>query len=152
MSSPLAVRPATADDLDWLAAAEADVFGDDAWSPALIGSGLADTLVDPDRRGWVVLSVAGDIADLQRIAVVGSERRTGLGTALLAEAVLVASRRGADRVLLEVRADNEAALAFYAAARFEEIDRRTGYYRGGTDAVVMLRPLTEGRQGGWTHE
>lgn len=148
----MSLRPATPDDLDWLAAAETDVFGDDAWSPALIESGLADTLVDDDRRGWVVLSVAGEIADLQRIAVVGSGRRTGLGTALLAEAVLVAASRGADRVLLEVRADNDAALGFYAASRFEAIDRRVGYYRGGTDAIVMLRPLTEGPQGGWTHD
>ena len=36
-------------------------------------------------------------------------------------------------------ADNDAALAFYAGEGFVEIDRRRGYYRDGSDAVVMER-------------
>ncbi len=44
---------------------------------------------------------------------------------------------GRDRVLLEVRADNGPALAFYARAGFAEIDRRRRYYRDGTDAIVL---------------
>ena len=50
-------------------------------------------------------------------------------------------RRGA-RMLLEVRADNTAALAFYAAEGFVEIARRRRYYRDGTDAVVLRGPPT----------
>jgi ribosomal-protein-alanine N-acetyltransferase len=43
----------------------------------------------------------------------------------------------ADRVLLEVREDNEAALGLYAQSGFVEIDRRPRYYRDGAAAVVM---------------
>jgi [ribosomal protein S18]-alanine N-acetyltransferase len=40
-----------------------------------------------------------------------------------------------------VREDNAAALAFYLARGFAEIDRRPGYYRDGGTAVVMCRPI-----------
>jgi ribosomal protein S18 acetylase RimI-like enzyme len=43
------------------------------------------------------------------------------------------------RVLLEVSARNDGALAFYATEGFTEIDRRPAYYRDGSDAVVMQR-------------
>ena len=43
-------------------------------------------------------------------------------------------------MFLEVRADNEAALALYGAEGFEAIDRRVGYYQpDGVDAIVMRR-------------
>jgi len=44
-------------------------------------------------------------------------------------------------VLLEVREDNAGALAFYAAHRFAEVDRRRRYYRDGATAIVLLRAL-----------
>jgi ribosomal-protein-alanine N-acetyltransferase len=44
-------------------------------------------------------------------------------------------------VLLEVREDNAAARAFYAAHAFTEIDRRRRYYRDGATAIVLLRDL-----------
>jgi ribosomal protein S18 acetylase RimI-like enzyme len=49
---------------------------------------------------------------------------------------------GATQVLLEVSSTNHAALAFYAAEGFTTLDRRRRYYRDGSDAVVMRRPVT----------
>jgi [ribosomal protein S18]-alanine N-acetyltransferase len=61
------------------------------------------------------------------------------------EAIITRARAGlADRLLLEVREHNEAALAFYAGKGFIEIDRRARYYRDGTTAVVMRRDLQPG--------
>ena len=64
------------------------------------------------------------------------------------EAIITRARAGlADRLLLEVRENNEAAIAFYTGHGFVEIDRRARYYRDGTTAVVMrrnLRTTTEG--------
>ena len=45
------------------------------------------------------------------------------------------------RLLLEVREDNAAACAFYAARGFAEINRRTRYYSDGTTAVVLAKEL-----------
>ena len=97
--------------------------------------------------GHAVASIVADIAELQRIAVDVDHRRTGLATELLDAVVSEARDQGADRLLLEVREDNDA-VAFYAARGFVEIDRRARYYRDGATAIVMRLPLREGCGGG----
>jgi [ribosomal protein S18]-alanine N-acetyltransferase len=145
------VRPATPADLADVVALEADNLGVDAWSENLLAEGLAGRLptihylvaeVDGAVLGHAVTSLAGDIAELQRIAVAQVARRTGVASELLEAAVALAA--GADRMLLEVREDNAAALAFYAARGFVEVDRRPKYYRDGSTAVVMRRSLGRG--------
>jgi ribosomal-protein-alanine N-acetyltransferase len=54
---------------------------------------------------------------------------------------LEARRRYSERLLLEVREDNVAACAFYAARGFVEIDRRPHYYADRTTAVVLAKDL-----------
>jgi [ribosomal protein S18]-alanine N-acetyltransferase len=144
-TGPPAVRPATAADVAAVARIEREVFGADAWSP----ESVAAELTGPHRRaavavgergevcGYAVLLVTGDVADLQRIAVVPALRRRGVGAALLGAVGLL----DGVRVLLEVRADNDAALAFYRRHGFAEIARRRRYYADGGDAVVMQRPV-----------
>jgi ribosomal-protein-alanine N-acetyltransferase len=147
----IAVREGGPDDLDAVAALEESCLGVDAWSPGLVDQGLAGTLPtvhylvagDP-VVGYAVVSVAGDIAELQRIGVDAAARRTGVASALLEQVVLLARRGGADRLLLEVREDNRGALAFYADRGFVEIDRRRRYYADGTTAVVMRLPVVKG--------
>lgn len=94
--------------------------------------------------GHAVASIVADIAELQRIAVAEDVRRTGVATALLDDVVALAAAGGADRVLLEVREDNVAALGFYARQGFVEVDRRPRYYRDGATAVVLRRALGKG--------
>ena len=48
---------------------------------------------------------------------------------------------GAARCHLEVRLDNAGALALYHALGFEICGRRQGYYRDGSDALVLRRDL-----------
>lgn len=140
------IRPATEADVPAVAALEESCLGPDAWSKNLVREGIHGlptvtylvAEVHGEVVGHAVLSDAGDVAELQRIAVAEDQRRAGVATRLLAEAVLVAART-ADRMLLEVRADNRPALAFYARHGFVEIDRRPRYYADGTPAVVMRR-------------
>jgi ribosomal-protein-alanine N-acetyltransferase len=147
------VRPAGIDDVAAVTRLESTCLADDAWSEALVREGIAGTLptvsylvaADEDLVvGHAVTSAAGDIAELQRIAVTVERRRQGVGALLLAAAVETASRTEADRLLLEVRADNQAALAFYAQAGFVEIDRRENYYADGAPAIVLRLPLGKG--------
>jgi ribosomal-protein-alanine N-acetyltransferase len=149
----VAVGPAMPDDVPALARLEAECLGDDAWSPGLVAEGVAGRVptvswlvarVDGAVVGHAVVSCAGDIAELQRIAVDRGHRRRGLASGLLAAAVELAAREGCDRLLLEVRCDNAGALAFYAARGFVEVDRRPRYYRDGATAVVMRLPLVSG--------
>ncbi|MBS45617.1 MAG: ribosomal-protein-alanine acetyltransferase [Nocardioides sp.] len=145
------LRDAVPGDLEALVALERAALGDDAWSERLLGDALAApgaaayvvAVVDDAMVGYAALDlgpVAAGIGDLLRIAVDARQRRRGIATALLGDVVARATAGGAERLLLEVRADNASALAFYAAGGFEEIDRRRGYYRG-TDAVVLQRSL-----------
>jgi ribosomal-protein-alanine N-acetyltransferase len=147
------VRQAGPDDVDAVARLERECLGDDAWSHGLVREGVLGRLptvtylvaeVDGVIVGHAVTSAAGDIAELQRIAVAPAHRRQGIAAALLAAAVEAASRTPADRLLLEVREDNLSALSFYAGQGFVEIDRRPRYYADGATAIVLRRPLTRG--------
>jgi len=140
------VRAATTGDVDAIALSESDNLGDDAWSHGLVEEGVACRLptvhylvAEEDGRvvGHAVASVVADIAELQRIAVDVDVRRRGVARALLGAVVTLAAEANVERVLLEVRGDNEAALAFYAANGFVEVDRRRRYYRDGAAAVVL---------------
>ncbi|WP_310964990.1 GNAT family N-acetyltransferase [Nocardioides terrisoli] len=154
MSDVVAVRAATPADGDAVVGLEDGCLGADAWPRGLVEEGLAGTL--PTVRylvaddavdgvvGHAVVSVAGDIAELQRIAVAPSWRRRGVATSLLAAVQDAGRGGGADRLLLEVRAENAGALGFYARSGFVEIDRRPRYYRDGSTAVVMRLPLIKG--------
>ena len=142
------IRRAAAEDAAAVATAEQDLFGADAWPATVVADALASqgrtTVVaelDGVLAGYAVLAVAGDVADLERIAVVAARRRTGLASALLAAVRVRARADGADRLLLEVSEANEAARAFYEAHGSVEIARRRGYYHDGSDALVLQLPL-----------
>ena len=147
------ILPASLADTEAVAALEQRNLGTDAWSAELVAQGVSGTLptirylvaeVEGDVVGHAVASIVADIAELQRIAVDDSHRRTGLATELLDAVVAEARQGGADRILLEVREDNAGAVAFYAARGFVEIDRRPRYYRDGATAIVMRLPLRQG--------
>lgn len=140
------VRAAGPDDLEAVVASEDANLGDDAWSRGLVAEGVLGNVPHAAYLvaelagavvGHAVVSVVVDVAELQRIAVSAGARRCGVASALLADCVSLAREGGADRLLLEVREDNAAALGFYAARGFTEVDRRPRYYRDGATAVVM---------------
>ncbi len=147
------IRAAGPRDVEDVARLETECLGVDAWSEGLVREGILGALptvtylvaeVDGEIVGHAVTSSAGDIAELQRIAVAESHRRRGIAARLLAGVVDAARRTPADRLLLEVREDNRAAIAFYAGQGFVEIDRRPRYYADGATALVLRRPLIRG--------
>ena len=76
------------------------------------------------------------------IAVCTAYRGMGLGDRLLGDLVARAAARGAQSLLLEVRADNAPALALYARHGFEQVSVRRRYYQpGDVDALVLRRRL-----------
>jgi [ribosomal protein S18]-alanine N-acetyltransferase len=149
------IRPALAADLDTIVVLELEVFGPQAWSPRSVEeefAGLGETraiwvaeAADDEGGqtpvGYAVGRYLGDVADVQRVAVLPSRRGHGLGRQLLDTAIDEARSRGCARVLLEVAADNEPAQALYRGTGFAEIDRRPSYYAGEGDAVVMAKTI-----------
>ena len=90
--------------------------------------------------GYAGLLVPGPEADVQTIAVAPSAQGRGVGTRLLRALTARAARSGARSLLLEVRADNAAAIALYEREGFERISVRRRYYQpGDVDAWIMRR-------------
>lgn len=142
------VRDGTDDDADALLALESLLFEADAWSLPMVVSELAadDRVVlvavdEGELVGYAVTLCGVDVADLHRIGVHPRSQRTGVAGALLDASLARAGERGAARMLLEVSARNDPAIALYERAGFAEIDRRRRYYRDGSDALVLAREL-----------
>jgi ribosomal-protein-alanine N-acetyltransferase len=94
--------------------------------------------------GYAVQMMAVDDAQLLNITVGPAHQRRGVGGVLLCQLFEIAREHGAERMILEVRPSNTAALALYRHFLFEEIGRRKGYYAshdGREDAIVMAREL-----------
>jgi ribosomal protein S18 acetylase RimI-like enzyme len=148
------IRTAEAGDGPAIAALEQEAFGSDAWSDALVSEGLAGQVpgalylvaeddASPAVVGYAAASLFADGAELQRIAVATGLRRTGIASALLTRVEAEARLRYSEQLLLEVRENNPAALAFYARRGFTEVDRRPRYSADGTTANVHARRLTD---------
>lgn len=139
------IRLATPDDVVAVAALDQELFGADAWTAETLTEVLAGTgrqawvAVDDDTsvRGFAVIGPSGDVIELLRIGVAPRARRKSIATELMRYVMKAAADGGADRILIEVSADNAAALAFYDDHGFTEIHRRPRYYRDGSDAIVM---------------
>ncbi|MDJ0383431.1 ribosomal protein S18-alanine N-acetyltransferase [Streptomyces sp. G-G2] len=138
---------------------EHELFPEDAWSAGMFWSELAhargplatrryvvaETMPDGgsaagDGRlvGYAGLAAAGDLGDVQTIAVAREEWGTGLGARLLTDLLGAATAFECAEVLLEVRVDNTRAQRLYERFGFEPIGFRRGYYQpGNVDALVM---------------
>jgi ribosomal-protein-alanine N-acetyltransferase len=144
-------RPLRWWDVDAVAAAEREAFGPDAWSR----EGVLAELAGPGRSyerveaaDGALLGYAGTArhdaeAELQTVAVLPDARGRGLGRELLDRAVGAAALAGARRLHLEVREDNDPALALYEDAGFRRTGRRPRYYAapdgsGARVAAVLM--------------
>jgi ribosomal-protein-alanine N-acetyltransferase len=141
-------------DVERLMPLERDLFPDDAWTAEAYWSELAladrrsylvAETADGELLGWGGLSCSsraqGGDAEIMTLAVAPAAQGQGLGRVLLDQLREIAVRRGAGRLLLEVRSDNAAARALYAAAGFEQIGLRADYYTVTVDAIILRLPL-----------
>jgi ribosomal-protein-alanine N-acetyltransferase len=99
--------------------------------------------IDPSGEivAYGVVSLSGDVADLDNLTVRRDRERQGIGRWLLGLLLEAAAAKDAREVLLEVRHDNDPAIALYTGDGFVEVNRRRSYYAPGLDAIVMRRDL-----------
>lgn len=145
------LRAMTGDDVVPVHMLENRLFPTDAWPLDMFYAELEQ----PQTRHYLVAEEAGVIigyaglmcipplGDVQTIAVEPGHEGKGVGSVLLRHLIEEAATRGADSVLLEVRADNPRAQQLYQYFGFEQIDIRRRYYRGGIDAISMKLALLE---------
>jgi ribosomal-protein-alanine N-acetyltransferase len=83
---------------------------------------------------WVVF----DELHINTLAVAPDERRKGLATLLLRRVLAEASKEGARKATLEVRASNTAALALYERLGFRVTATRARYYTNPDEDALIL--------------
>jgi ribosomal-protein-alanine N-acetyltransferase len=154
-SAPIAIRPAGPFDLALLAELHAACFAE-RWDPAALASllampgalaFLASGPLGPagdEPLGFVLLRAIAGEAEIISIGVRPEARRAGIGRRLLGAALAAAAAGGAERLFLEVAADNWQALGLYLSHDFTEVGRRPNYYQrngGGMMALVLSKPI-----------
>ena len=138
-----------------IAQLEGELFGRGAWNANMVREELdapartylLDVLGEAEQavvRGYAGFWYDGEDAELMTIGVGKAYQRQGIAAALLQALVDEAKRQGASRMLLEVRVDNDPALALYQRFGFERMGLRKPE---GIDAYTMsldLKPRVVG--------
>ena len=81
--------------------------------------------------------LAGE-GEIQRIGVLPSERRRGLGSKVMEAMTGYAREKRAEAIFLEVRESNEAARNLYKSWGFEEEGMRKDYYTNPKEDAVLM--------------
>jgi len=120
-----------------------------SWTPARVGRALADpdtnVLVARDQGGLLgfgIMIYREQHAHLCLFAVRPDGRRQGVGSALLAWLERVAQVAGVQRLSLEARHDNVAAIAFYQEHGYRTSGVVAGMYQGVEDGVRLEKWLS----------
>ena len=151
MVEKLCIQQATLCQLDALCQLDVlcfqDPWGKTAWMQE-IENPLSSCLIaqyEGQLVGCAAVRVMMDIAEVMRICVAPAFRRRGIAHTLLDRLADLAVRKGANSLMLEVRAGNLTALALYRQAGFSVVGRRARYYQHPQeDAVLMTRDLVVG--------
>ncbi len=84
-----------------------------------------------------LMAVAGE-GDITNVAVLPTHRKMGIGDRLVREMLTLAKEKEIRKIMLEVRASNEAAIHLYEKYGFEFLCIRKKYYQKPTeDANIM---------------
>lgn len=139
------LRRAGEEDAALLAALHATAFApEEAWSEQTMRTlvtlpGVMALLAE--EEGLLLLRQAADEAEVLTLAVRPEARRRGVAMALMETGLVLLAAGGARRLLLEVAAENAAALALYTALGFTRAGERRDYYGPGRHAWLLGRNL-----------
>jgi ribosomal-protein-alanine N-acetyltransferase len=99
---------------------------------------------DEMPAGFVLALNLCNECEILSIGVLPERRREGIGSTLLDSVCSEARMRGAECIVLEVAADNSAAIALYTNRGFMPVGHRRNYYRqasGRVDGLVLRLAL-----------
>ena len=146
---PLRFTPMRSADLDAVMEIERRSFPE-PWTPGLFLHELkipfSKTILalrGDEIVGYICRWLVGDEVHILNVAVRPEARGGGVGRALVSLVMAEAGAAGAAVVTLEVRRENDAAIALYRSFGCSERGVRRNYYARGQDAVVMSCDLRE---------
>jgi len=130
------VRRAVISDVPFIMALEKGAI-DHPWQEQDIIALVEDA--NGEITGYIGCDWVLDEASIGNIVVSPEHRRQGIGAGLISRLLSMLKDRGITVIFLEVRFDNEAAIALYTGLGFEVYNRRRDYYGEGIDALLMKK-------------
>lgn len=147
--------PLSAERLPEVMAIEAEAFGADAWSQESFRQGMEQqvgkyiaAVQEEKLLGYMGFSHIFEDIELLTVAVAKAARRNGVGRQMMAYLLDYAKRHHAERILLEVRASNGAAMGLYESFGFEKIGIRRGYYQKPKEDALLYEWTGESENAG----
>lgn len=143
------MRVMRADDLDAVAAIENMAY-EFPWTHGILRDCLRASYEcwvlcrNDEIIGYAILSIAAGEAHLLNACVAPAQQGRGHGRHLVKRMIELARWHRVQRIFLEVRPSNRAAVALYPTLGFNEIATRPNYYpakHGREDAIVMAMEL-----------
>jgi ribosomal-protein-alanine N-acetyltransferase len=87
--------------------------------------------------GYIIFWIIEETIELHDIAVHENFIRTGIGSKMMDFLLETASRKGVEKIFLEVRKSNTGAEKFYKKYRFEKIDCRKNYFNSPREDALV---------------
>lgn len=97
--------------------------------------------VESKLVGFGIMTYHEEQANLDLLAVKRNFRRLMIGTQIVQWLEKVAMTAGTFNILVQVRAGNTGAIAFYERLGFAVLDEKKGYYRGVETGLIMAKSL-----------
>jgi ribosomal-protein-alanine N-acetyltransferase len=151
----LVIRAAELSDLDAIHALECESFDTDRLSRRALRRFIRDPQrpLIVARSGATLLGYAlivarrgGKTARVYSLAVDSRHGRRGVGRELLHACERYARAQGLVALRLEVRYDNDSAIALYQKLGYQEFGRYPSYYGDGAEALRFEKPLQAGAE------
>lgn len=146
----ITLKPMKDADIKAVSKIEQTLFSEDPWTPEMFSQELFEVgnsrevvcaWENDEIVGYASLRYVGNEGDINTIAIAQNHQGKGIGRQLMSWLYEAAKAHEVKQLFLEVRSDNEIALAMYTKDGFERIDKRKNYYGTDIDAIVMRKRL-----------
>lgn len=113
------------------------------WTPSLLEACFDENYFhwvicfQDEIKGFVIVRKNFDAWEIMQIVIDFQYQRQGLATQLLKFVIHEAQKNGMERIQLEVRKSNDAAIKLYLQCGFREVGERKQYYPDKEDALLM---------------
>lgn len=108
------------------------------------GAGVLILKDNDNMMGYCIYNIVFEIAEILRIATCPNHQKKGVAQKLMNEFIQLCQTHDAERILLEVRANNTPAICFYQKNGFYQIDVRKNYYQDDKvkiDALILQKDI-----------
>ena len=88
--------------------------------------------------GYIGMSTVIDEGYIFNVAVTESQRKKGIGSALISEIVTYCKKNNFVFITLEVRQSNQKAISLYSHFGFTKVGERKSYYRDPEENAILM--------------